>query len=170
MNRPTVQERLVGRVCPNCGGTPTRKSTRGPRPTFCDSKGPGVCKREHNNRLLVEGRAVIGFLKAWRIDRGQGVIAQQSFGQVCEIVDLFNAQDREAGRPRADLYAATLLRDGTRYFDRQRPAKQSKEKHDVESHDSIPDGEYAGPRAGLCGRDLHGEPDSGLAEFERAAD
>lgn len=120
--RPTIQERLRERVCPNCGGTPERKSTKGPPPTFCTK----TCKREHNNRLLVEGRAVIGFLKAWRIDRGTGEIAQQSFAQVCEIVDHFNAQDLKLERPRADLYAATLLADRTRYFDRQRPAKTKK--------------------------------------------
>lgn len=119
-SKPTVLERLRDRVCPNCGAIPVRKSAKGPAPTFCSK----VCKREHNNRLLVEGRAVIGFLKAWRIDRGSGEIAQQSFAQVCEIVDLLNAQDKDAGRPRADLYAATMLVEGTRYFDRQRPSKK----------------------------------------------
>lgn len=122
MSKPTVQERLKDRVCPNCGAIPVRKSPKGPRPTFCSKE----CKRAHNNRLLVEGRAVIGFLKAWRIDRGSGEIAQRSFAQVCEIVDLFNAQDNEKGRPRADLYAATMLVEGTRYFDRQRPSKSEK--------------------------------------------
>jgi endogenous inhibitor of DNA gyrase (YacG/DUF329 family) len=123
-SKPTVIERLRERVCPNCGAKPERKSAKGPRPTFCTKE----CKRAHNNRLLVEGRAVIGFLKAWRIDRGSGEIAQKSFAQVCEITDLFNARDLEAGRPRADIYAATVLVEGTRYFDRQRPAKGKKEK------------------------------------------
>lgn len=119
-SRPSVQERLREKICPNCGGPVVRRSAKGPPPTFCSK----VCKRDHNNRLTVEGRAVIGFLKAWRIDRGSGEIAQKSFAQVCEIVDLFNAWDRELDRPRADLYAATLLADGTRYLDRQRPSKQ----------------------------------------------
>lgn len=123
-SKPTIKERLKGRVCPNCGKVPVRKSDRGPSPTFCSKE----CKRAHNNRLLVEGRAVIGFLKAWRIDRGSGEIAQKSLAQVCEIVDYFNAQDLEAGRPRADLYGATLLRDGTRFFDRQRAPKNGGDK------------------------------------------
>lgn len=122
MTKPTIRERLRDRVCPNCGRTPERKSAKGPPPTFCSKQ----CKRDHNNRLLVEGRAVIGFVKAWRIDRGQGEIAQKSLAQVCEIADLFNAQDLAAGRPRADLYAATMLAEGTRYFDRQRPPKAKK--------------------------------------------
>jgi endogenous inhibitor of DNA gyrase (YacG/DUF329 family) len=121
VNRPTIAERMKDRVCPNCGTVPVRKSPKGPRPTFCSKQ----CKRDHNNRLLVEGRAIIGFAKAWRIDRGSGEIAQQSLAQLCEIVDLFNAQDLELKRPRADLYAATMLAEGTRYFDRQRPSKKN---------------------------------------------
>lgn len=125
MTRPTIRERLRERVCPNCGGKPERKSAKGPPPTFCSKE----CKRDMNNRLIVEGRAVIGYLKGWRIDRGSGEIAQKSLAQVCEIVDLFNAQDLAANRPRADLYAATLLADGTKYFDRQRPSRK-KETND----------------------------------------
>lgn len=129
MNRPTIKERLRERVCPNCGRTPERTSPKGPPPIFCSKE----CKRDHNNRLLVEGRAVIGFLKAWRIDRGQGEIAQRSFAQVCEIADLFNAKDLEAGRPRADLYAATILAEGTRYVDRRRPPKTKREKSNADA-------------------------------------
>ncbi len=95
-------------------------------PTFCDAKGKGVCKREHANRHIVEGRAVIAFLKAWRIDRAQGEIAQGSFAEVCTIVDQFNAQDRAAGRPRADLYASKLLAEGTKFIDRQHQANAAK--------------------------------------------
>lgn len=123
MKRPTIKERLRDRVCPNCGRKVERKSAKGPPPTFCSKE----CKRSHNNRLLVEGRAVIGFLKAWRVDRGVGEIAQKSFAQVCEITDLFNAQDNALGRVRPDYYGATLLSDGSRYFDRQRPARVKKE-------------------------------------------
>jgi hypothetical protein len=117
--KPTIRQRAAEAVCPNCGGLVERRSARGPMPTFCDAKGKGVCKKEHANRHIVEGRAVIAFLKAWRIDRAQGEIAQKAFEQVCRITDQFNAEDREAGRPRADLYAAKLLVDGTQFFDRQ---------------------------------------------------
>lgn len=117
--KPTIAERAAQRICPNCGGEVERRSSRGPVPTFCDARGPGVCKREHANRELVEGRAVIAFAKAWRIDRGSGEIARGAFDQMIRIVDQFNAQDRAAGRPRADLYAATKLVDGTLFIDRQ---------------------------------------------------
>lgn len=114
-SKPTISQRARERVCPNCGGEVVRRSTRGPMPTFCSAE----CKKDHANRHIVEGRAVIAFLKAWRIDRAQGEIAQKAFEQICKITDQFNAQDREAGRPRADLYAAKLMVDGTQFFDRQ---------------------------------------------------
>jgi hypothetical protein len=58
-------------------------------------------------------------MKAWRIDRGTGEIAQLSFAEICRILDQYNAQDRDAGRPRADLYAAKLLANGSMFMDRQ---------------------------------------------------
>lgn len=120
MTKPTIRDRASEKICPNCGGPAIRRSARGPRPTFCSPE----CKREHGNRLTVEGRAVMAYLKAWRIDRGSGEIAKQSFQEVCQIVDDFNAEDKKAGRPRADLYAAKLLDTGFLYMDRKRaPAK-----------------------------------------------
>lgn len=114
--RPTIRQRAAERVCPECGGEVVRKHAKGPMPVFCCAEH----KKAFGNRQLVEGRAVIGFLKAWRIDRAQGEIAQQAFAQVCQIVDQFNFQDRDAKRPRADLYAAKVLAEGTLFIDRQR--------------------------------------------------
>jgi hypothetical protein len=114
--RPTIAERARDRICPECNGPVERRSPKGPMPVFCCHEH----KKAFGNRQLVEGRAVIGLLKAWRIDRAQGEIAQQSFAQVCQIVDQFNFQDRDAKRPRADLYAAKVLNEGTLFIDRQR--------------------------------------------------
>lgn len=122
-NKPTIRERLKEHICPNCGKPVSRRSPKGPPPVFC---GRHTCKREMNNRLMAEGLTIVGLLKAWRIDRGVGEIAQGCFAQAIEALDLFNAQDREAGRPRADYYGATLLAKGTRYFDRQRPRNGEK--------------------------------------------
>lgn len=119
MARPTVRERAGERICPECGGPAERKSPKGPPPTFCSLK----CKKAHGNRHMVEGLAIAGLLKAWRIDRGQGEIAQRAFAEAVSVLDLFNAQDAEAGRPRADLYAAKRLSDPTRYIDRQKKKK-----------------------------------------------
>lgn len=115
-SKPSIRERVKERICPNCGAPAVRKSTRGPDPVFCSKK----CKVELNNRLTVEGRALIAFVKAWRIDRGSGEIAQESLQQLCEIADYFNAEDLRLGRPRADYQAAAILSTGTKFFDRKR--------------------------------------------------
>ena len=119
--KPTIRERAREAICPYCGGPVVRRSVRGPVPTFCDARGQGVCKREHGNRHIVEGRAVIALAKAWRVDRGVGEIAQESLRQMVQIIDLFNGVDLEEKRPRCDLYAAKLLADGSIYLDRKRP-------------------------------------------------
>lgn len=112
--KPTLAERARERICPECGGEVHRKSSRGPMPTFCSD----MCKRARGNRRLARGAAIIELAQAWRIDRGTGEIAKVSFEQLCSILDLFNADDKEAGRPRADLMAAKILSDGSIYLDR----------------------------------------------------
>lgn len=123
-SKPTIRDRAAEAVCPDCGGEVVRRSTRGPVPTFCTQ----ACKISFTNRHVVEGRAVIALLKAWRIDRGTGEIAREAFAQVNQILDQFNAQDKDADRPRADLYAAKLLLDGTRFFDRQHAANAKRSR------------------------------------------
>lgn len=118
--KPSIKDRAAEQICPNCGGMVQRRNARGPLPKFCDARGPHVCKREFETRAIVEGRALAPLLKAWRVDRGQGEIAQRAFSQACQILDQFNAQDHTAKRPRADLYAAKLMVDASLYGDRQR--------------------------------------------------
>lgn len=119
-SKPSIAERARCAICPECGGPVVRRSVRGPVPTFCSPEH----KKLYGNRQLVEGRAVIGLLKAWRIERGSGPIASAALAQVCSILDGFNSTDRDAGRPRADLYAAKLLADGSIYADRARPSRR----------------------------------------------
>lgn len=133
--KPTIAERAREGICPNCGGPVVRLSNRGPVPTFCDARGKGVCKREHFNRHLGEGRAVIALLKAWRVDRGTGEIAKTAFAQMCQIVDQFNADDRDEGRPRADLYGAKLMADGRLYMDRQNQKNAARAAASAEAHE-----------------------------------
>lgn len=116
-NKPTISERARARICPECGGAVTRRSAKGPFPTFCSKEH----KRAYGNRLLAQGLPVIGLLKAWRIDRGTGEIAQKAFSQVCTILDEMNAEDARQGRVRPDLYASKLMANSGQYIDRQRP-------------------------------------------------
>lgn len=115
-NKPEIRELARQPICPNCGGHVERKHAKGPPPKFCSKK----CKILMTNRLTAEGRNLIHFAKAWRIDRGSGPVATASFAQMVEILDFLNAADLAAGRPRADLYAAKVLADGTRFIDRRR--------------------------------------------------
>jgi endogenous inhibitor of DNA gyrase (YacG/DUF329 family) len=120
--RPSIKERASIRICPECSKSVERRSPKGPLPTFC---GPD-CKKAFGNRQMVEGRAVIALAKAWRIDRGVGEIATTAFAQMVQILDRYNAEDRDfvgpdgETRARADLYAAKLLGDGSLFVDRMR--------------------------------------------------
>lgn len=115
MTKPTILERLQDRICPECGVKVERKSPKGRRPKFCCPEHA----KAYNNRLLQEGAAIVAHVKAWRVDRGSGEIAQKAMQEMCRIADGFNARDREEGRCRADYYAATLIWDG-QYMDRMR--------------------------------------------------
>lgn len=114
--KPTMRERAAEKICPECGGPVARKNAKGRAPVFCCVEH----RVAHQNRHVSQGAAMAALVKAWRIDRGSGEIAQAAFQQICSIADLFNAEDGEAGRPRADLYAAKLLGDGRLYIDRMR--------------------------------------------------
>lgn len=114
--RPTIAERAIEKVCPGCGGSIIKEKRRGRPSLFCSSE----CQKDFQYRTSIEGRAIIAFVKAWRIDRGTGEIAKGCFAEICTIADRFNAADREAGRPRADLYAAKMLATGFASIDRLR--------------------------------------------------
>src|SRR3546814_18240770 len=92
--KPTISERAREGICPNCGGPVVRLNPRGPVPTFCAVRGKGVCKRQHYNRHVVEGSAVIALLKAWRVDRGTGEIAKTAFAQLCQKIGRESCRER----------------------------------------------------------------------------
>lgn len=103
------------RICLNCGTQIERRNARGPAPDYCGQK----CKREKNGRDAKRGAALITYALGWRIDRGSGEVAPKCFSEMQQMLDLWNAEDRKAGRPRADIPAAALLKKG-RYIDRRR--------------------------------------------------
>lgn len=126
-HKPTIQQKAAENACPNCGkALPARPAGMRGRPgIFCPAAAgetKSACKLAHEKRRASEGAAAIAMLKAWRIDRGSGEIAQEAFRQLCTIIDTFNADDKAAGRPRADLFAAKLMADGRLYMDRKQAA------------------------------------------------
>lgn len=85
---------------------------------FCSPQ----CKRVFHERAVLEGRAIVALVKAWRGSRNRredGPLGSQCLSEICSIVDGFNAADREAGRPAPQLYAKRALAAG-RYVDRAR--------------------------------------------------
>lgn len=116
--KPTAAELARKPVCTHCGGAlpPRPEKQRGPRKQYCSD----ACKKARSHQRLVRGSAVIEWAQAWRRNRAQGPVATAAFAQLCQILDQFNAEDFEAGRPPADLAAARMLIGGSMFFDRQR--------------------------------------------------
>ena len=61
------------------------------------------CTRAHgtafHNRSAKRGKVLIPILLSWRGKRGSGDLAKYAFGELCAAADLWNAEDRKAGRP-----------------------------------------------------------------------
>jgi hypothetical protein len=116
--KPSIRETVNQRMCPNCGRpSPERISARGGTPLYCRDR---PCRRELNNRNVVQGASLVPYLKAWRADRGSGEIAQASFMRICNIVDALLDDDRRANRPHARYHAATLIASNAQPVDELR--------------------------------------------------
>lgn len=61
------------------------------------------CTRAHgtafHNRSAKRGKVLIPILLTWRGKRGSGDLAKYAFAELCAAADLWNAEDRKAGRP-----------------------------------------------------------------------
>lgn len=100
-------------TCPECGG-PVTQPAKGRARIFCKE----AHKQAFRNRLAVRGKMLTGLALGWRVDRGSGPTAKAAFAQMCAMLDEWNADDREAGRPRADYYTGLLIEQGN-YVDRK---------------------------------------------------
>lgn len=104
--------------CPNCGNAFRRGSGRGGVKSFCQKE----CKRQFESRSMNQGRAIIVLAKAWRECRNKkedGQLGSACLSELVSIIDLFNQDDRAAGRPHSKKYADQLLKQG-RYIDRKK--------------------------------------------------
>lgn len=102
------------RVCHECGGEFVHKSYQ---QQFCST----AHKAAFQNRQAVQGRAVVALAKAWRASRNRKddrELGSKALAELCSILDSFNADDREVGRPSPVKYARALLSTG-RYVDRK---------------------------------------------------
>lgn len=90
------------RACPECG---VKFKANHPGAQFCTT----AHKTAFHNRQ--KGRAsVVMLAMAYRQKRGAKGTGAESFKEMCRLLDLFNAEDREAGRPGAASYVEGLKR------------------------------------------------------------
>lgn len=112
------------KVCPECGRPVYRKTKKGPVPTFCCPEH----KVAFNNRQIVRGRVIISLAMAWRQQRGKKGTGSAAYREMIRIVDKFNAEDREAGRPLVTNYVADLFQDWRSYDERRDWKKERKRR------------------------------------------
>ena len=98
------------RACMECGSSfnPTH-----PKGMFCQ---PSHQVAFHN-RNGKRGRVAIPLAQAWRAPRGSKdpaarATAKTALGQLCRLIDQYNREDREAGRPSAVAYITRKERLG----------------------------------------------------------
>lgn len=103
----------AGRICPECGCTFT---TSHPTKRFCTP----AHKQAFANREAAQGKVIASLVKAWRSGRGSNGVAKDALGELCRIVDGFNAEDKAAKRPPISLYVGDVLAQGYTYLDRKR--------------------------------------------------
>lgn len=90
------------RTCCECG---LKFRAGHPGAQFCT---PAHKLAFHNRQ---KGRsAAIMYAMAYRQKRGAKGTGAESFKELCRLLDLYNAEDREAGRPSAAQYVEGLMR------------------------------------------------------------
>lgn len=104
--------------CPECGSKPERKSAKGPAPLYCSNE----CKRAFQNRQAVEGRAIIGLAKVWRLSRNHKddrELGSAAFNRMVSTLDYMTGRDRSEGRTTARTlgYGEFLIRETNPYAD-----------------------------------------------------
>lgn len=99
------------RACPECA-----KAFLGPRDAkFCTPE----CKTSFHNRMKARGQAAIPLLLAWRGGKSRrgDPSAAYAFAQLCALADIWNAQDRTAGRIAPGDYIKGKMDAGWRAVD-----------------------------------------------------
>lgn len=86
------------RVCPECSAS----FMGGPDALFCST----AHKTAWHNRAGGRGRNAVPLMQAWRGGRGRkgDEMASWAYGELCALADLYNEEDRRAGRIPAAEY------------------------------------------------------------------
>lgn len=76
-----------------------------------------TCKRAFHNRNYQRGFMSAGLLQAWRASRGKSLVAKWAYREMAALADLWNAEDRTAGRMSQAEYLATKANADWRAID-----------------------------------------------------
>lgn len=98
--------------CPECLA-PAGVTSNGRAKVFCSPKH----KRDFHNRMYQRGFMSAGLLQAWRASRGKSLVAKWAYREMAALGDLWNAEDRTAGRMSQAEYLATKANADWRAID-----------------------------------------------------
>ncbi len=83
-------------TCPECGER--FKGAYDQR--FCTTKH----RHAFHNRSGKRGVVMMPLMLAWRRGRGSGDTAKWAYGEMCRLADIWNAEDKAAGRMAPEVY------------------------------------------------------------------
>jgi hypothetical protein len=106
-----TRARKYRRICPECG----EAFVGGPDSRFCTP----AHRYAWRNRAGKRGMVAMPLVQAWRGGKSRkgDEVARYAFGELCALADLFNEEDRAAGRLPAGDYLRPKMEAGWRAID-----------------------------------------------------
>ena len=98
------QQPQYRRICPECN-QPFMGSLVA---SFCSAKH----KQAFHTRSMKRGQMLTPLAMAWRGGRGQKEISRRAYAEQCRLLDMWNAEDRAAGRMTMAEYTERKLKNG----------------------------------------------------------
>lgn len=114
-NRPRKARPMKKHTCPECGVE--FRAVREAK--FCSD----AHKNAYHNRNMKRGKVAMPLLQAWRGTRGSKAnkeVGTYSFAELCALADLWNAEDRDAGRAPAWEMVKPKMQEGWKAVDLNR--------------------------------------------------
>lgn len=106
---PSPARKTYARKCPECATA--FAGSRDAR--FCTT----ACKDTFWNREGKRGKVLTPLFRAWRGGRGSNDVARYAFSEICSLADIWNAEDRAAGRMSAADFIRPKMTEGWRATD-----------------------------------------------------
>lgn len=104
-----AKRRVYRHTCPECAAA------------FTGAQDARFCTPAHKdafwNREAKRGKVLTPLFRAWRGGRGASDVARYAFSEICSLADIWNAEDRAAGRMSAAEFVRPKMTDGWRATD-----------------------------------------------------